>query len=185
MLIGITGTDGAGKGAVVAYLVKKKGFKHYSARAIWEEEFVKRGMENNRANMRNVANELRSIHGNDFLVTHYLKKMDQSGDTNVIIESIRAIAEADTLKAEGGILLAVDADQKARYKRISGRKSSSDKVTLEEFLAHEKLEMNDPNPNGMQKAEVMASSDYTIMNNGTMPELGREVEKFLEFINYD
>jgi dephospho-CoA kinase len=33
MIIGITGTDGAGKGAVVDYLVAQKGFTHYSGRA--------------------------------------------------------------------------------------------------------------------------------------------------------
>ena len=41
MIIGITGTDGSGKGTVVDYLVEQKGFKHYSARAIFEEEIAR------------------------------------------------------------------------------------------------------------------------------------------------
>tara|TARA_B100001989_G_scaffold229921_1_gene187631 strand:- start:1541 stop:2098 length:558 start_codon:yes stop_codon:yes gene_type:complete len=185
MLIGITGTDGAGKGAVVEYLVGEKNFTHFSARAIWEDEFVKRGIESNRENMRLVANEMRSVHGKDFLVTYYLNKMEEEEAGDVIIESIRTTAEADTLKAEGGILLAVDADTKLRYDRITGRKSSSDQVTYEEFVAHEELEMNDPDPNGMQKAKVIAAADFTIMNNGSLEELAVSIDEFLKFVNYD
>ncbi len=180
MLLGITGTDGAGKGAVVDYLVKEKGFTHYSARAIWEEEFIKRGIESNRANMRLVANELRAQHGNDFLVTYYLKKMQEEAPENAIIESIRTIAEADTLQKEGGILIAVDANQELRYRRITARGSSSDYVSFQEFAQHEELEMNDPDPHGMQKAKVMQMADYTIVNEGTLEDLGKQLEKILQ-----
>lgn len=179
MLLGITGTDGAGKGTVVEYLVTNKGFVHYSARAIWEEEFQKRGMESNRANMRLIANQLRSEHGDDFLVTYYLQKLQEEQPENAIIESIRAKAEAETLKQHDGILLAVDADQKVRYQRITARGSSSDHVSFEEFAAHEKMEMNDPDPHGMQKAQVMQMADYTVMNNGTLEELHTQIEAVL------
>lgn len=180
MLIGITGTDGAGKGAVVDYLVKEKGYVHYSARAIWEEEFIKRGIESSRANMRLIANELRSTHGNDFLVTYYLKKKKQEGVDNAIIESIRATAEAVTLQTEDGVLIAVDADQQVRYERITSRGSSSDDISLTDFIKQEELEMNDPDPNGMQKAKVMQMADYTILNEGTLEELGLKVEEVLK-----
>lgn len=182
MLIGITGTDGAGKGAVVDYLVQEKGFVHYSARAIWEEEFVKRGMDSNRANMRLVANELRGIHGNDFLITYYLKKKADDGAGNAVIESIRTTAEADTLKENGGVLLAADAERTLRYERITARGSSSDNISLAEFIAHEELEMNDPDPNGMQKAKVMEMADYTIVNEGTLEALGEQIEEVLQKI---
>lgn len=182
MLLGITGTDGSGKGTVVEYLVNEKGFVHYSARAIWEEEFVKRGMESNRANMRLVANELRAEHGNDFLVTYYLKKMEEEQPEHAVIESIRTTAEADTLCKNGGILLAVDADQKLRYERIQARKSSSDQISFEEFKKHEELEMNDPDPHGMQKAKVIAMADYTVYNDGTLEELHAQIEEVLSRI---
>ena len=37
IIIGITGTLGAGKGTIVEYLVGKKGFKHYSVRELLSE----------------------------------------------------------------------------------------------------------------------------------------------------
>jgi dephospho-CoA kinase len=179
MLIGITGTDGAGKGTLVNYLVTQKGFTHYSAREIWIEELASRGIEPTRANMRLIANEMREKFGNDFLVTYYLKKIQEDGTQNAIIESIRAVTEAETLKAHGGILIAIDADQTIRYARVQDRRSETDKVSFEQFIAHEDLEANDPNPHGMQKQKVIKMADYVILNNGTTEEFRFQIEDVL------
>ncbi len=176
MLIGITGTDGSGKGTVVDYLISEKGFAHYSARAIYLEEIDRRGIEQSRANMRLIANEMREKHGDDFLITYYLKKIKEEGTENAIIESIRAFSEAVTLKSNGGILIAVDADQKLRYERVQERRSESDRVSFEEFVAHEAVELNDPDPHGMQKQKVIDMADYTILNNGTFEEFHAQIE---------
>lgn len=42
LIIGITGTIGAGKGTVSDYLVNKKGFKHFSVREFLIKEINKR-----------------------------------------------------------------------------------------------------------------------------------------------
>ncbi len=181
MIIGITGTDGAGKGAVVDYLVKEKGFTHYSARTLITEEIELRGLEATRDNLRLVANDMRRAGGNDVIVKVALSKYaNQSAPA--VIESIRTMAEVETLKADGGILLAVDADQHLRYERITSRGSSTDQISFEEFQEQEEIEMNDPDPNGMQKAKVIEASDFTILNEGTIEELGQEIEKILEQI---
>lgn len=186
MIIGITGTDGAGKGVVVDYLVKEKGFAHYSARALFIEEIERQGIESNRSNMRIVANELRLKHGNDFLVRHYLDRVRKTGDKKVIIESLRAVAEAELLKKSGGVLIAVDADQEVRFERVQKRRSDSDKVSFEEFAKHEALEMNDPDPHGMQKEKVIEMADYTILNNGTLDDVYVQIEAILDKIqNHD
>ena len=179
MILGVTGTDGAGKGTVVDYLVKEKGFTHYSARSLFVEELERQSRGTTRADMRLVANELRAEHGNDFIVRSSLEKAKVSGEGNIVIESIRATAEAETLKKAGGILVAVDADQKLRYERVGERRSSSDQVTFEEFQRHEELENNDPDPHGMQKGKVIAMADITIENNGTFDDLHRLLEEKL------
>jgi dephospho-CoA kinase len=177
MLIGITGTDGAGKGTVVDYLVEKKGFIHCSARALWVDELAHRGVEATRANMRLIGNEMREKYGNDFVVAFYLEKIKKGGLQNVIIESIRTVAEAETLKANGGILFAVDAEQKIRYTRVQGRRSETDKVSFEDFVSHEVLEANDPNPHGMQKQKVMQMADHTLLNNTSVSDLHARIEE--------
>src|SRR5262245_7084262 len=137
MLLGITGTDGSGKGTVVNYLVERHGFVHYSARSIWIEKLTEQHLELSRANFRLMGNEMRTVHGNDFVVTHFLKKIAEDKPKHAIIDSLRAIDEAKTLKARGGLLISVDADPRIRYERVQGRRSDSDKVSYEEFLEHE------------------------------------------------
>lgn len=180
MMIGITGTDGAGKGTVVDYLVEKKGFKRYHVRSLLLKEIEEKGLPNDRATMRLVANDIRREFGNDAFVVRFLKEAQEKGDTHVVIDSIRAKAEAETLRNQGGILLCVDADRKIRYERIKERASSSDHVTFEEFILLEEREMNDPDPSGMQKAEVMKMADHTILNNVSLDALYADVERFLE-----
>ena len=68
MIIGITGTLGAGKGTVVDYLVQTHGFKHYSARAFITEEIKKRGLPIDRDSMVLVANDLRTKHTSSFIL---------------------------------------------------------------------------------------------------------------------
>lgn len=179
MLIGITGTDGAGKGTVVEYLVKQKGYLHYSGRGYLTRELNARGLEANRAHLREMGNEFRAKYGNGYLVSVALRQVHEEAWPYLIIESIRAVAEVEALKAAGGVLLAVDADVSVRYERIVGRGSASDRVSFEEFVAQEALEMNDPDPHGMQKAKVLAMADYTVMNNGSFADLSEAVENAL------
>lgn len=180
MIIGVTGTDGAGKGTVVEYLVKHHGFKLYHGRTLILEEIKKQGLPTDRAHMRLVGNDLRKRYGNDFIVRVSLDRARESGDERVVIDSLRAVAEAETLKNNGGILLAIDADQVLRFERVQGRRSESDQVTFEQFIEHEDLEANDPDPHGMQKRQVMAMADHTIYNDNDTEALYREVEVFLK-----
>ncbi len=179
MILGITGTDGAGKGTVVEYLVTQKSFSHYSVSGYIAKEVERQGLPISRNQLRLTGNELREKYGDDVLVVRALEEIRAKSETAVIIESIRATAEANTLKAAGGILLAVDADPHIRYERVQGRRSDKDQVTFDEFLSHEELEKNDPNPHGMQKAKVMAMADYTIFNNGSLEALQQAIDEFL------
>ncbi len=165
---------------MVEYLVDKKGFEHCSARALWIDEIKRQGLEVSRANMRIVANELRAAHGDDFLIEEYNRRTGFKPGVNYVVESIRATACAIALKKYGGVLWAVDADQRVRYERIQARASGSDKVSFDEFVKHEALEMDDPDLHGMQKAKVIAMADTVLTNNGTREELYQQVEVALK-----
>lgn len=181
VMLGITGTNGAGKGTVVEYLVKEKNFRHFSASGLITEEIIKREIPVNRDSMIAVGNDLREKYGSGYIAEELIRKAGESQD-KTIIESIRTPGEVKKLKEKGGILLAVDADPKIRYQRILKRGSNKDLVSFEEFMEQEKKEMesNDPNKQNLLACRLMA--DYVLQNNTTIDELNGEIEKILIII---
>jgi len=184
VIIGITGTIGAGKGTIVDYLVEKKGFTHYSVRAFLLEEIRKRNMPENRDSMYHLANELRSIHGPSW-VTDQLYKMAVLSGKNCIIESIRTPGEINSLRGkEKFYLLAVNADPYIRYERIGLRQSETDKVSYETFLENESRESDSSDPNKQNLRQCISMADFVFENNGTKEELLRRVDEVLEKIDF-
>jgi dephospho-CoA kinase len=183
MIIGITGTDGAGKGTVVSCLVDKHGFSHYSVRDTIVLEIERLGLPVDRNQMRLTGNALRAEFGNEAMVRKAYERAVSEGKDKIVIESVRVPDEVDFLKLHHGFLLAVDADVALRYSRVQERRSASDQVTFEQFKQQEAMEMNNPDPHGQQKAKVMAMADYTIINDSTLEELQAKVNAFLQKIS--
>lgn len=179
MIVGITGTIGAGKGTVVDFLVREKGFTHLSVRDFLIGEIRRRGLEvEDRDVMRMVANELRAEHGPAHIIKSlYESAMDRAVPT--LIESIRAIGEADFLKGNGVFLLAVDAERKLRYERIVARGLSTDHVDYETWVMQEERELAAVEPWDMNIIGVMQMADARIENNGTLDELHERTEEVL------
>ena len=101
--IGITGTLGAGKGTIVDYLLKNKGFAHYSVRAYLTEEIIRRGLPVNRDSMTMVGNDLRASHTPSYIVEQLYEQAQKSGK-NCIIESIRTPGEVEALRGKPNLL---------------------------------------------------------------------------------
>ena len=137
-IIGISGTFGSGKGTIVEYLVREKGFSHFSAREFILEEVRRRGMPKNRDSMTEAANDLRAKFGPNYIAEELYRRAKAAGK-DAVIESLRAPAEVDALRAKGNfVLFAVDAGPKTRYERIQSRRSETDRVSFEKFLADER-----------------------------------------------
>jgi dephospho-CoA kinase len=179
MIIGITGTIGAGKGTVVKYLVETHGFKHFSARDFFIKEILKRNLPVNRDSMVQVANDLRVQYGPGFFAESAVAYAQQSGG-DVVVESVRSIGEAHYLKSKGAQLWAVDADVHARYKRVAERMSETDKISFEKFVADEEREWNNVDPSKQNLKGVIAMADVVLLNNGTQEELFVQVKEALK-----
>lgn len=179
LVIGVTGTLGAGKGTIVDYLVNDHGFKHYSVRQYLLAEIEKQSLPTDRDSMVIVANKLRAEHSPHFIIAELFDQATYNGQ-DAVIESIRTPGEVDFLRQQDQfLLLAVDADPYLRYERIKSRKSVTDDIDFATFIENEKREMtaSDPNKQNLQKCIQMA--DIKFINNGTIKELIYQVDEKL------
>ena len=171
MIIGITGTLGAGKGTIVEYLMQKHGFKHFSVRGFLTEEINKRGMPVDRDSMTKVANDLRARKTPSYIVEELCRQAQQDG------------GEVEALKNKGNFyLFAIDCNIKTRYERISQRKSETDNVSFETFKMNEDREMHSDDPAKQNLAKCISMADYVFLNDGRPEELFFKVEKVLSEI---
>ncbi|MFW5746550.1 MAG: AAA family ATPase [Nanoarchaeota archaeon] len=179
MIIGITGTLGAGKGTVVEYLVEKKGFAHFSVRQYLTGIIKRRDLPLNRDSMVAVANELRAAHSPSHIVQQLYEQAARRGG-NVIIESIRTPGEVDALKMKKEfLLLAVDAEVHTRYERVCQRASETDNIDFETFVANEQREMHNEDPAKQNIAACMEMADIRLSNDDTKEQLYARIEDVL------
>lgn len=182
IIVGITGTLGAGKGTIVDYLVSKKGFFHYSARKFITEEIEKRGLPVNRDNMTEVANDLRAKYGPGHIAEELYKRAASSGE-NSVIESLRAVGEINLLRRHDNFyLFAVDADPQKRYQRIVLRWSETDYISYDQFLSNEKREFKSDDPAKQNLSKCIELADYVFTNDGTIEDLQSQVAVALKEI---
>lgn len=184
VIIGITGTLGAGKGTIVDYLVKHHHFAHFSVRAYLSEIIKAEGGEINRDTLVATANALRAANGPSYIAVELLREAKESGK-NCIIESIRTIGEVTALREKGGFtLFAVDADQQLRYSRIVERASETDKVSFDVFAANEAREMESNDPNKQNLGACMQMADFTFINNNSFTDLYTQIDVALKKIGF-
>lgn len=198
VIIGITGTFGAGKGNIVKYLkeryetghspgrkmIAKCKIEHFSGRAMIAKcAYDHYGViVKDRDDLRVNANRLRKEFGPDILVRTAVDCAEGQKDCQIaIIESIRCVGEVDYLVERFGdlfLLLAVDAKQGERFKRVTSRGDATDKVTFEEFCKQESVELVSTSPWEQNLMGCVARADYVIQNDGSENELYAAVDKF-------
>ena len=179
LVIGITGTLGAGKGTVVEHLVKNHGFRHYSVRKFLLKVIEKQGLPPNRDSMVKVANALRAQHTPYYIISELYKQAVKE-EKDAVIESIRTPGEVEFLRQqENFILIAVDADPYLRYERIRQRNSETDQIDFETFVENEKREMSATDPNKQNLKRCIQMADLKFINNGTVQELTYQVDEKL------
>ena len=179
VVIGITGTLGAGKGTIVDYLKTNYGFSHYSVRDFLIQEINKRGLKVDRDSMTIVANDLRLNNSPSYITDQlYLQAIEKNN--NCIIESIRTPGEIISLQNKTSFyLFAVDANPKVRYKRITIRKSDTDSIDYSTFLANEAREMNTTDPNKQNLSKCIEMADFVFNNDGDIDNLNDNIKEVL------
>ncbi len=178
MIIGLTGTKASGKG-IVAEILKEKGFEYSSTSDRVREEAIKRGLMNyTTKDLQDIGNDLREKYGVGILAQLTLKKLKDK--ENIVIDSIRNPGEIEELKKKNAKIIAVDAPQEIRFKRIIERKRDSDPKDWESFLQMENRDLGVGESSlGQQVSKCMEISDFKIENNDSLETLKTKVEYIL------
>ncbi|MCL5411007.1 MAG: AAA family ATPase [Patescibacteria group bacterium] len=177
MIIGISGTFGAGKDLVAKYLETEKGFQHFSLADILREIAVENGTGVDRESVRILANKLNEEEGGDFLAKRALKRKNRE---NLVISAVRRPEEIDFLKHQDDfILFFIDAPIEIRYKRMVSRSRDVEgKMTLDELRDKEELEGSGKSSQRVDLCKEKA--DFIINNSGTEDELRKKIDKILK-----
>lgn len=188
-LIGISGTNGAGKDTVGHILDERFGYVFKSVTDALREEAKRRGLEPARENLREVSADWRREFGLAVLVDKTIEQEREAvkGRTGLVIASLRNPAEADRVHELGGIVLWIDADPRIRYDRVQANAASRDRAaednkTFEQFLAEEEAEMH---RNGdaatLDMSAVRDRADKIVMNEFATPDgLAEALAKLLD-----
>ena len=176
-LFGLAGTAGSGKDTVAELMCELFEMHNYST-----SDFV-------RACTRflfDLTPDASPIRDQLFMVATHLRELNQAttvqmgvlqarerGFERQIISGIRTIGEMKALKDAGGIMVAVDADPKVRYERITARlRDPESERSFDEFLKQDSYEnegVADGDMHGIRY--VIETSDILISNESSLDDL--------------
>ncbi|MES2014543.1 MAG: AAA family ATPase [Patescibacteria group bacterium] len=179
MILGITGTIGAGKGTVASYLAKK-GFRHISVSTFLTEEAERRGVGVTRVVCREIANEYRR--GDSTALLRAVLDGYDSTKENIVVEALHTVPEVSYVHQLGGKVISVDAPLSIRYERIQSRGGEKDHVSREEFLREQNRQMVSENQDENNLVAAIATADFHIENAEISEGLFKQIDDILEKI---
>ncbi len=189
-VIGIAGTNGAGKDETGLRRSATQGALMVSGSDILRTIATERGLDHERTTLSSLATELGQTLGAAALVQIGFEQYNanlQTEKKGLSIVSIRRIAEAAFIQDRGGAIIWVDADPEVRYARIQkgNRGRSDDNKTFEEWIAEELAEMHprDDSPFSLNMAGVRDRADYTIDNTFTGTDREKGTKLFHTYLN--
>ena len=176
-LIGLIGTNGAGKSAVCDYL-RDCGFLVVSLSDIVRSEVRHRNKPETRDVMVHTSNELKGQFGMDVLARRCFHESSEKDVSSIAFDSIRNLDEVIYLREKGVIFLGIDAPIDLRYTRVTERGRASDTVDFATFQAHDDRE-NTGQSAGQNIFQAFQECEVIIQNIGDLAALHFQVDDFL------
>lgn len=183
-ILAIVGMSGSGKSVVVDHLTELGYPKVYFGGMIYKE-MEKRGIvrtEDGESEKR-FREEIRATEGKDWVVRQVIeetKDLIAAGQKRIVLDGVYSWTEYLALKHEfptNLTVMAVVVNKKLRYKRVAKRPGRAFDGTAIRERDRSEIE-------NLEKGGPIAAADYYMLNNGTIDELKREVDKVLKEIEY-
>jgi len=171
-ILGIAGTNGAGKDTVGIILADYHNYLFISVTDLLRQEAESRNQPVEREVLRQISAEWRRESGLGVLIDKAVEayKKVESRYQGVVIASLRNPGEATRVHEMGGQVLWLDADPKVRYDRVQANmvardRAEEDNKTFEQFMSEEEAEMHQSGDAAtLNMSGVKQESDIFITN---------------------
>jgi dephospho-CoA kinase len=175
-VVAIVGMTGSGKSEVAAFF-GAKGFAAVRFGDITDAGVKKLGLPLTEDNERPVRESLRKQYGMAAYARLSLPRIDEALKTsNVVVDGLYSWEEYTFLKDHyrgAFIVVGVWASPPTRYRRLGSRKVRP--LTPEEAAGRDRAEIEKLNKGG-----PIAMADYTILNESSIADLTRQVERIID-----
>lgn len=176
IILGFVGPIASGKGTACQYLKEKHGAEIFRFSTMLRDVLDRFYLPQSRDNLQQVSLALRQSFGDDLMAKTMANDGQKSQAEIVAIDGVRRRPDIKyLLKTPGFYLVAISADMKIRFDRITKRGENADdnQKTFEEFVADHQKEAE------QQIKEVAKLAKFHLNNDGTLEELYKQIEKIL------
>jgi dephospho-CoA kinase len=177
-VVSIVGMVGSGK-SEVAKLFKDRGFAVVRFGDITDEAVKKQGLSLNEESERPVREGIRKEHGMAAYARLSMPRIDAALKTSdVVVDGLYSWEEYTFLTDYYGdrfVVVAVCSSPRDRYARLGSRKVRA--LTPQEAADRDRAEIENLNKGG-----PICMADFTILNNGSIRDLKKQVARIIERI---
>ncbi|HUC87268.1 MAG TPA: hypothetical protein VMR75_03020 [Candidatus Saccharimonadales bacterium] len=173
-IIGLAGYAGAGKDSFASLLKTAFTERQLKTVIVSSGDLIRQYVAENqlgdpgdRAVLRQAVDDVGAAHG----YTFWLERALQQGSQQDIIlyPGLRQAVESNFLHEHHNLVVGIEVPIKIRYARAQARNRPGDEISFETFVANEEAERAG---SAQQIAAVMSKLDVTVLNNGTLEQLG-------------
>lgn len=174
-VLGIVGMPGSGK-AVARKVAEELGYGTVVMGDVIREEVRRRGLKATPENLGLVMIDIRKKFGPNVVAERSIEKIKKLKREVVVIDGIRSLEEVEFFKKFFPDLkvIAIHSSPKTRFKRLMKRSREDDPKGWDEFYERDRRELK------VGIGDVIAISDFMIVNEGTKESLRENLVKVFE-----
>jgi len=174
-VICLTGMPGCGKEEFVQ-VAQEQGLPIVRMGDVVREEAQRRGIKFSDETVGGMAHEDRVRHGFGIWAERTVPRIK---DQMTVVDGIRGREELEVFRRAFGddlVVVAIHASPRTRHERIKRRSRGDDAVSWEEFLRRDEREL------GWGLAEVIATADHMIVNDGDLEGMRSQCREVLDAV---
>jgi deoxycytidylate deaminase len=164
-VVGLVGPFGSGCSYVAKLIEESKDYTRLSLSDVLRKLFIKEHPNDliTRSALQDFGNEIRKIHGNEYLAIQIWDTINEDINKNYVIDSIRNPDEVKYFRSQytDFYLFGIFAEPEIRWKRVSNVYSDNHG----EFTKDDKRDSGEKDKYGQQVTNTFRMSDIIILNN--------------------